>query len=221
MKLRSVFLIISCVLSAMLTSASALGSGTSARGNFIFKNGERLDSVRFEMPDDIDRQVKVTVDGKKQKFDSDSIDCIILWHEKHPENKYVFKYFYEEIVDIETGELIEVSTKPVWLGCDEFGDNASYWYDIGRPDFKKGKKMRFNYNSSSSHKSLRYVLKKGSEHPCYVPDTTDNKKKWAAVYFKDDSEVIRKLESGEYDFKDWGYKGLDVRKIVTDYNPIK
>ena len=45
MKLRSVFLIISCVLSAMLTSASALGSGTSARGNFIFKNGERLDSV--------------------------------------------------------------------------------------------------------------------------------------------------------------------------------
>lgn len=220
MKLRTTFIAIICLLSSMLTSAYALGSGTSARGNFIFKNGERLDSVRFEMPNNLDREVKVIVDGKKQKFNSDSIDCIILWHEKHPENKYLFKFFYAEIFDIKTGELVGVSDRPVWLCCDEVGDNASYWYAIGRPDFKKGE-IRFNYNYYRAHLSLRYVLKKGSEHPCYIPDTTENKKKWAAVYFNDDPEVVRKLEAGEYDFKDWGYKGLDVPKIVTDYNPIK
>lgn len=93
MKLRYITLGIVCALSTIINSAYALGSGTGARGNIIFKNGEQLDSVRFEMPNDTDRQVKVTVDGEKMKFDTDSIDCILLWHEKRHDMKYLFRPF--------------------------------------------------------------------------------------------------------------------------------
>ena len=70
MKLRIAAFAIICVFTAIFQSAYALGSGTSARGNIHIKNGERLDSVRFEMPLNQDTRVKVTVDGAKRKIEA-------------------------------------------------------------------------------------------------------------------------------------------------------
>lgn len=218
MKPRLIFFVVACVLATLINSAFALGSGTSACGNILFKNGERLDSVRFEMPNNMDRQVKVIIGGEKRKIDTDSIDYIVLWHDKHPDMQFLFKPFYVEFVNIETGEDLGLAEAPIWLCCDQMENNASYWHQIGRPDFKKGK-IRFNYNALHSYRSTRYVLKKDREHPCRIPDSTKDKKKWVKVYFNDDPEVIKKLEAGDYDYKDWGYKGVDIRRIVEDYNP--
>lgn len=219
MRLRIIILAIVCSLSAAFTQAYALGSGTSARGNIMLKNGTELDSVRFVMPNSRDRQVKVKIDGENRKLETDSIDCIILWHEKHPDNKYIFKPYRCEIFDIETGEYKGL-TDPVWLCCETVEDNASYWFRVGRPDFKKGK-IRFNYNALYSYQSTRYVLKKKSEHPCLIPGSNKDTKKWIRFYFKDDPNVIRKFEAGEYDISDWGYKSFDIHRIIADYKPTE
>ncbi len=220
MKIRILILVIVCLIATLLSSAYALGSGTKAIGNIVLKNGRHLDSVRFEMPNYMDKQVKVIVEDVKRKYETDSIECIVLWHEKHPDMKYLFKPLYCEIIDIETGENLGMAEYPLWMCCEQVENNASYWYHVGRPDFKKGN-IRFNYNALYSYKSTRYVLKKGSEHPCHIPNSTKDIKKWAKVYFSDDPEVVRKLESGEYDFKDWGYKSIDIHKIIADYNPVE
>lgn len=220
MNIRIITLAVTCFITTLLSSAYALGSGTGAVGNIFLKNGEHLDSVRFEMPNNMDKQVKVVIDGKKQKLETDSIDCIVLWHGKHPDMKYLFRPYYCEIIDIETGENLGLVDDPLWMCCEQVENNASYWHQIGRPDFKKGK-IRFNYNALHSYRSTRYVLKEGSEHPCQIPTSTKDTKKWVKVYFSDDPEVIRKLEAGEYDFKDWGYKSIDIYKIIADYNPVK
>lgn len=101
---------------------------------------------------------------------------------------------------------------------DQEEENATYLHRIGRPDFKKGK-LRFNYYALRSYQSTRFVLKKGSEHPCRIPASTKDTKKWVKIYFSDDPEVIRKLENGDYNFSDFGYKSIDIRQIVADYNP--
>lgn len=218
MKKKQTTAVIFYIIAGLLNVAYALGSGTSACGDIFLKNGAQLDSVIFEMPNNQDKQVKVKIGGKKHKIETDSINFIVLWHKKHPDMKYVIKPYYCEVVDIDTGENLGVVDYPLWMCCDQAEANASYLHRIGRPDFKKGK-IRFNYNALYSYKSTRYVLKKGSGNPCHIPDSTKDKKKWVRVYFKDDPEVIRKLDEGEYDFTDFGYKGVDIRRIVSDYTP--
>lgn len=44
---KILFLLISLIAAI---SAFALGSGTKAIGNILFKNGQRLEAVNFEMP---------------------------------------------------------------------------------------------------------------------------------------------------------------------------
>lgn len=206
------------ICSFLLNEVFALGSGTSAMGNILLKDGTRLDSVRFEMPENTERKVKVIIDGKKRKLETDSIDAIVLWHKKHPENQYCIRPYYYEIIDIETGENKGIAGYPLWMRSDQEEENATYLHSIGRPDFKKGK-LRFNYNALRSYQSTRFVLKKGSKHPCRIPASTKDTKKWVKKYFSDDPEVIRKLENGDYNFSDFGYKSIDIRQIVADYNP--
>lgn len=218
MNTRITALLIIFILTSMLHPAYALGSGTSACGDIHMKNGERFDSVKFEMPLNQDTQVKVTINGNKRKIKADSIDYIELWHVKHPDMKYVIKPYYQEYMNTETGENQGVADYLLWMCCELEGPHASYLHRIGRPDFKKGR-LRFNYNALHSYQSTRYVLKRGSHHPCLIPASTKDKKKWIRVYFNDDPEVMRRFESGEYDFSDFGYKSVDIYKIVEDYNP--
>lgn len=220
MKLNSVIMSIVCLLTGSLNLAYAFGSGTKAAGDILFNNGKRLEGVTFEMPCEMDKQIWVFLDGEKQKVDTDSIDYIVLWQNKYPDEKHLIKPFKIELVDIETGEITGQTDYRIWLCCDYMGENASYWVKIGRPSFKKGN-LRFNFNSRATGKSMYYVLKKGHETPAHRPDNTKNVKKWVKVYFNDDPEVMRKFEAGEYDGSDWGYKYVDIRKIIDDYAPRK
>ena len=77
---KILFLLISLIAAI---SAFALGSGTKALGNILFKNGQRLEAVNFEMPCELDKQIKIFPNGKQQKVETDSIDFIILWNEKN------------------------------------------------------------------------------------------------------------------------------------------
>ena len=169
------------------------------------------------MPCVADTQVKIITDGQKQMLDTDSIDSIILWDKRYPDRKYLFKPFRSEIFEYKTEKITGISDSPVWLCCEQVEENASYWVEIGRPSFKK-QKIQFNF-SSRSYPSVYYVLKKGSEHPSRKPDKTKDVKKWVKVYFNDDPEVMRKFEAGESDASDWGYKYVDVRRIISEYKP--
>lgn len=198
--------------------ASALGSGTSAMGNIVLKNGREIDSVKFEMPLPLDKQVKVRIDGKKQKIATDSIDFIVVWHEKHPDDQHIFKPYRLEYIKLDTGESDGESDFLLWLTCDQVSPNASYWYSVGRPSFKRGK-LVLNYNYIHAHESKAYVVKKGAETASHVPTKMEPTKKWAMHFFSDDPVVVRKLEADEYNDSDWGYKYIDVPRIVEDYDP--
>lgn len=220
MKLKLYILFVVCVMAGCINSAFALGSGTKAIGNFFLKNGNQLNEIEFELPMESDQQVKIKIDGEKQMLEADSIDCIILWNKKYPDDQHLFKPFIAEYVDLETGEITGLAKNYVWLCCDKIGDNASIWAEIGRPTFKKGN-LRFNFRSWVSTNSLEYVLKKGKVNPAYKPDKTGDIRKWVKVYFKDDPELIRRFEAGEYDetYDVWGHKYISMKRIVSDYSP--
>lgn len=220
MKNRIISLIIICVVAGLCSSAFALGSGSKAIGNFYLTNGERIDSVEFEMPTEREMQVKVKIDGKVKKIETDSIFSIILWNKKSPDNKYVFRPFYPEVINYDTGEFIEYWKKPIWLSLDVIGDYASYWFEIGRPSFKKNK-IVFNFRQSCTPYSLAFVLKEGSEHPCYVPNSQKKVKGWIKLYLKDDPELVKRIDAGEYDAGKWANKYIDLIRIIKDYNPAK
>lgn len=217
--LLRVFMALACVLEGV-DMAFALGSGTSAMGNFVLKNGQQLDSLQFEMPLPVDKQVKVKIDGKKQKIETDSIDYITVWNKKLPDIQYIFKPFTKEYINLDSGEIEGNSDYKIWLTCDQMNDNASYWLSVGRPSFKQGK-LQLNYNAAYSYTSKAYVVKKGAETASHIPDKTKDVRRWVKVFFRDDPEVVRKLEANEYDGSDWGHKYIDVRQIIKDYNPQK
>ncbi len=218
MKLKILSFLVVFVGLGCLSKVYALGSGTSAIGNILLKNGSQFDSVPFEMPLMQDKKVKVKINGKKQKLETDSIDCIILWNKKHPEEKHLFKAFRMEIMDLTTGAVTGVTPYAIWLCCEQLASNASYWIEVGRPSFRWGR-LRFNFNSLYSYTSKYYVLKKGSEYPSHIPEKDSDVKKWARFYFSDDPEVSSRIENGEYNVSDWGYKSIDICRIIADYNP--
>lgn len=220
MKLRLNLLFALCILAGFLCPAFALGSGTKAIGNFFLRNGSRIDSVAFEMPNEYDSQIKIKIDGKQQKLATDSIDCIILWNKKYPEQKHLIKPFIVENVDIDTGEITGYIKRPIWLCCEQVEANASLWIEIGRPTFKKGN-LRFNFRSYCSHMSMNYVLKKGKDNPAYIKDKKKDIKKFLIVYLGDDPKLIERLEADEYDvtYDVWGNKYIDTSRVISDYNP--
>lgn len=218
--MRIISIVIGYVLAGLCFSALALGSGSKAIGNFYLTNGEQIDSVEFEMPCERDMQVKIKIDGKQQKMETDSIFSIILWSKKNPDKKYIFRPFYPEVINYDTGEFVEYWKKPIWLCVEEMGEHASYWYEIGRPSIKKNK-MVFNYRNSATPYSLAFVLKEGSEHPCYVPDSRKKVKGWISLYLKDDPELVKRIDAGEYDAGKWAYKYIELKRIIKDYNPKK
>lgn len=220
MTARLLSLLLFCLAATAANTASALGSGTKAIGNILLTNGSRLEAVSLELPSERDTQVKIVIDGKKEKLEADSINSMIVWNPKCPEQKHFFKPFYAEFVDLQTGEVTGIASRLIWCCLEQAWDHASYWIEIGRPTFKKCD-LRFNFKSMYSYASMTYILKRGSDHPCYVPDSEKNKKKWIRVYFADDPEVIRKLEAGEYETGKLANKHTDLRRIIADYAPRK
>lgn len=217
--LLRVFMASVCVM-AGVNMAFALGSGTSAMGNIVLKNGQQLDSLQFEMPLPVDKQVKVKIDGQKQKIETDSIDYITVWNKKLPDTQYIFKPFTIEYLNLDSGEIAGTSDYKIWLTCDQMNDNASYWWSVGRPSFKRGK-LQLNYNAVYSYTSKAYAVKKGAETASHIPDKTKDVRRWVKAFFHDDPEVVRKLEANEYDSSDWGYKYIDVSQAIKDYRPQK
>lgn len=217
---RLVSIILFLLAATAANTANALGSGTKAVGDITLSNGSRLEAVSLELPCERDTQVKVVIDGKKEKLEADSIQSMVIWKAKCPEQKHLFVPFYAEFVDLETGEVTGIASRLIWCCLDQAENHASYWKEIGRPGFKKCK-LYFGYNSLCFNMSLTYILKSGSDHPCYVPDSEKNKKKWIRVYFADDPEVIRKLDAGEYQTGKLANKHTDLRRIIADYTPRK
>ena len=218
MKQRFFSLLLVWILAIYLSQAFALGSGTKAIGDVFLKNGGRLESVELEMPNERDAQVNVKIDGIQQKLATDSIDGILLWNKKYPDMKHFLKPFLAEIIDLDSGETIGFEKRQIWLCCEQAEENASRWFEIGRPSFKKGN-LRFNFRSQYSYKSMQYILKKGKDNPAYLPDKTKDVIRFIKVYFSDDPELIQRLESGKYEYSDWGYKSVDIRRIISDYVP--
>ncbi len=148
---------------------------------------------------------------------ADSIDRIILWSEKYPEEKHLFKSFrpnYFKSKDI----TFKQSSDAIWLCLKEVGKNCSSWLEIGRPDFKKGR-LRFKFNKMYSYLSNLHIMKNTESVPCHVPDKTKDQKKWAEIFFNDDPVLIERFKNGGYDASDWGHKYIDYSKIIEDYVP--
>lgn len=216
MKLKPL-LLIAVLFVGSLNCAFALGSGSKALGDITLKNGQKYDAVLFEMPLDRDKQVKVQLNGANQKIETDSIQYILLWNEKHPEEKYIFKPFYVEHLNLKTGETT-VDTKPLWLYCEQVSPHASLWVEIGRPSFKKDK-LKLSWRSTYSWTSMNYILKNGHDNPCHIPDKEKDVKQWMASYFSDDPEALRRLDTGKYDASDFGRKYTDIRRFIEEYAP--
>ena len=222
--LRFYFMLCAIVVSMLIFDAFALGSGTWAWGNIAMTNGEKLDSVYFNMPMNYDSQITVKLNGSKVKVQSDSIDHIVLWHNRHPEEKVLIKYVaarhYVEKLDsiVDSTEKNGTREFKLWLCLDQVGPHCSHWWEIGRPSFKGGH-FRMNYNKMYSHLSRGYVVRQGDVKATHTPDKNKHIPRWVELLFADDPVLIEKFRSGGYDCSDWGYKTKDIGQMVDDYAP--
>ena len=214
---RLISVILLNILAALTTTVFAFGSGTWTWCDIHLKNGEVLESVWFNMPVTHETKISVKLDDKKQVLLADSIDCIILWSEKYPEEKHIFKSFRPYYFNSKEGSFNQ-SADPIWLCLEKVGKNCSSWREIGRPDFKKGR-LRFKFNKMYSYLGTLHFMKNTDLAPSYLPHKTKDARKWVEVFFGDDPEVIEKYRNGEYEASDWGNKYTDYSKIIEDYTP--
>lgn len=214
---RLISVILLHFFAALTASVFAFGSGTWTYGDIHLKNGEIMESVWFNMPVMSDTKIALKINDKKQILLADSIDCIILWNEKSPEEKHIFKSFrpfYFNSKDNSFGQLLD----PIWLCLEKVGKNCSSWREIGHPDFKKGK-LRFKFNKMYTHLETLHLMRNTDLAPYYLPNKTKDLRKWTEIFFGDDPAVIEKYRKGEYEASDWGYKYTDYSKIIEDYAP--
>ena len=55
MRNRIFAIIVSCCITACLSSVHALGSGSKGVGDIMLKNGQKLASINFELPFEYDK----------------------------------------------------------------------------------------------------------------------------------------------------------------------
>ncbi|MDE5809250.1 MAG: hypothetical protein K2H59_03085 [Muribaculaceae bacterium] len=185
------------------------------------KNGKLIENVEIKLPKYGDKFVSVKIDGEKKKINADSIDYIILWSTKYPDNKHLICWHTYGSFNIETGEYKlnlghnSKKGKPSrqWFALNNTGKFVNLW-----SCFEVAKLRKDNITLSTSLSSPFFFQKQDGEfvHIPYSVFTSGKTRKWLSTFFSDD-EVLVELLSDKSKF----YSRSSAYRLGTLYTPYK
>ena len=204
---------------AFSLSASAESKFTA---NIKLLNGHEYSGVEFSPPKNWDKEITVKVNSEKLKIKGDSIDHIVFWPTKYPDNSQVMCWHTYGAMDSKNGEYKldlghnskkgEVSKQ--WFVLYEAGDHVNLWSCFAEIKLRKDKV----YLSSSLSSPLFFQKQDGAfVHIPFSVFSSGKTIKWLSAYFSDD-EILTELLSDKTQLYD---KGSAAYRNGSLYIPYK
>ena len=188
------YLVFALTLSVSLTA----GAASKFPANIKMLNGHEYSAVEFTTPKAWDKEVTVKIDGEKLKISGDSIDHIVFWPTKYPDNKQIICWHTYGSLDTENGEYKpnlghnskkgELSRQ--WFALQNVGEYVNLW-----SCFSEVKLVKDQVNLSTTLSSP-YFFQKQDGRFVHVPFSlfkSGKTRKWLSEFFSDDEVLVELL----------------------------
>lgn len=208
--MRNCFRYILVILTLTLSLTASAGSKFTA--NVKLLNGNSFANVEFSAPKGWDKEATIKVNGEKLKIAGDSIDHIVFWPTKYPDNKQIICWHTYGSIDTKTGEYKpdrgHNSKKGMpsrqWFVLRESGEHVMLWACFAEISLSK-ESIYFKTTLSSP-----FFFQKPDGRFVHVPFTlfkSGKTREWLSAFFSDDEVLVQLLsdKSELYD-KSSGYR---------------
>lgn len=188
------YLVFALTLSVSLTA----GAASKFTANIKMLNGHEYSAVEFTTPKAWDKEVTVKIDGEKLKISGDSIDHIVFWPTKYPDNKQIICWHTYGSLDTENGEYIpnlghnskkgELSRQ--WFALQNIGEYVKLWSCFSEVKLVKDQVYL------STTLSSPYFFQKQDGRFVHVPFSlfkSGKTRKWLSEFFSDDEVLVELL----------------------------
>lgn len=210
------------IVSLTFVGSLSASAGSKLTANVKMLNGHEYAGVEFSAPKNWDKEVTVKVDGQKRKIKGDSIDYIVFWPTKFPDNKQVMCWHTYGSIDTNTSEYNQDcghnSKKGMpskqWFVLQEAGDYVNLWSCFADIKLSKDRVM------VSTSLSCPFFYQKQDGLFVHIPFSIFKKGKtreWLSTFFSDD-EVLVELLSDKSQLYD---KGASAFRKGSLYIPYK
>lgn len=187
-----------CILLALAVTITA-GAASKFTANVKMLNGREYSAVEFTTPKAWDKEVTVKVDKEKIKIKGDSIDHIVFWPTKYPDNKQIICWHTYGSIDDENGEYKpnlghnskkgELSRQ--WFALQNVGEHVNLWSCFSEVKLF-GDKVYLSSTLSSP-----YFFQKHDGAFVHIPFSifkSGKTRRWLSVFFSDDEVLVELLD---------------------------
>lgn len=207
----------------LLTIAVSLSASAESKftANITMLNGHEYSEVEFSTPKNWDKEVTIKVNGEKLKIKGDSIDHIVFWPTKYPDNSQVMCWHTYGTIDSKNDEyklnLGHNSKKgepsKQWFVLNEAGEYVNLWSCFAEIKLRKDKV----YLSTSLSSPFFFQKQDGAfVHIPFSIFSSGKTRKWLSAFFSDD-EVITELLSDKAQLYDKGSAAYRSGSLYTPY----
>ena len=188
------YLVFALTLSVSLTA----GAASKFIADIKMLNGHEYSAVEFTTPKAWDKEVTVKIDGEKLKISGDSIDHIVFWPTKYPDNKQIICWHTYGSLDTENGEYKpnlghnskkgELSRQ--WFALQNVGEYVNLW-----SCFSEVKLVKDQVYLSTTLSSPYFFQKKDGRfvHVPFSLFKSGKTRKWLSEFFSDDEVLVELL----------------------------
>lgn len=207
----------------LLTLAISLSASAESKftANIKMLNGHEYSGVEFSAPKNWNKEVTVKVNGEKSKIKGDSIDHIVFWPTKYPDNKQVMCWHTYGAINSKDGEYKldfghnskKGEPSKQWFVLQEAGEHVNLW-----SCFAEIKLRKYQVSLTSSLSSPFFFQKQDGAF-VHIPFSVFNSgktRKWLSAFFSDD-EVLTELLSDKAQLYDKGSAAYRSGSLYTPY----
>lgn len=218
--------IICGLLSIICCVVFAIGAKAAPKvlADVMLKNGKEYDNVEIKLPKGWDKKLNIKVEGKKLTFPADSIDRVVFWHVKNPDNKQLLCYHEYAIFNDETDEYTSPDKKlrkkglypSQWFTLHYVGEDVYMWTTFA--SIKAGDN---SVTYSGSLDSPYFFHKKNGRFFVHIPFNRIRPgmtRNWLIAFFADD-EVLSETLKDKKELYDRDRK--NSMRNGTVYTPYK
>lgn len=179
----------------LIAVSPTAGAGSKFTAFVKLLNGNSYDNVEFSAPKNWDKEVTINFNGEKLKIKGDSIDHIVFWPTKYPDNKQIICWHTYGSIDTKTGEYKpdcgHNSKKGMpsrqWFVLRESGEHVMLWACFAEISLMKDQ-MHFKTTISSP-----FFFQKQDGRFVHVPFTlfkSGKTRDWLSAFFADDEVLV-------------------------------
>ncbi|WP_290431453.1 hypothetical protein [Paramuribaculum intestinale] len=185
------------------------------------RNGHEYSGVEFTTPKSWDKEVAVKINGEKLKIKGDSIDHIVFWPTKYPDNPQIICWHTYGSIDNKTGEYKpncghnakKGEPSKQWFAIHAAGEHVNLWSCFSSIKLT-GETVYFTTTLSSP-----YFFQKHDGLFVHIPFTlfkSGKTREWLSTFFSDD-EPLAEILSDKSQLYDRGSAAYRKGSLYTPY----